>query len=217
MRHPATDRIAVNTQNSIRIESEAGTVIYVDPLGIPSAPADADLILFTHSHYDHFSPEDIGKIQKLDTRYVIPSGMKDDFEKIGIGMSSYVAMEAGDRVSVCGVYIDAVPAYNKLKPFHPRRNGWLGYVLHVDGVRIYVAGDTDALSENTKIQCDIAMVPIGGTYTMNAREAASFINELRPPVVIPTHYGSIVGKPSDVDEFTKRVDPQIEVVKKLQF
>ena len=126
-------------------------------------------------------------------------------------------MEAGDRVSVHEIYIDAVPAYNKLKPFHPRRNGWLGYVLHVDGARIYVAGDTDALSENTKIQCDIAMVPIGGTYTMNAKEAASFVNELRPPVVIPTHYGSIVGKPSDVDEFAKRVDPQIEVVKKLQF
>lgn len=217
MSRPETDRISVNTQNSIRIESQSGTVIYVDPLGISAQSADADLILFTHSHYDHFSPEDVAKIQKPDTRYVIPSGMKDDLEKIGIGMASYVSMEAGNRVSVCGIYIDAVPAYNKLKPFHPRRNGWLGYVLQVDDCRIYVAGDTDALSENTEIPCDIAMIPIGGTYTMNAREAAAFINDLKPAIAIPTHYGTIVGKPSDVDEFIKRVDPQIEVVRKLQF
>ena len=217
MSRPETDRISVNTQNSIRIESQSGTVIYVDPLGIGAQSADADLILFTHSHYDHFSPEDVAKIQKPDTRYVIPSGMKDDLEKIGIGMASYVSMEAGNRVSVCGIYIDAVPAYNKLKPFHPRRNGWLGYVLQVDDSKIYVAGDTDALSENTEIPCDIAMIPIGGTYTMNAREAAAFINALKPPVVIPTHYGSIVGKASDADEFAKRVDPKIEVVRKLRF
>jgi L-ascorbate metabolism protein UlaG (beta-lactamase superfamily) len=217
MSRPETDRITVNTQNSIRIVSDAGTVIYVDPLGISTAPADADLILFTHSHYDHFSPEDVARIKKPETRYIIPSGMKNDLEKIGIGMSSYVRMEAGVRVSVCGIYIDAVPAYNKLKPFHPRRNGWLGYVISVDGIRIYAAGDTDALSENTSIQCDIAMVPIGGTYTMNPKEAAAFINELKPPVVIPTHYGSIVGKAADADEFAKRVDPKIEVVRKLRF
>ena len=215
MRHPATDRIAVNTQNSIRIESETGTVIYVDPLSIPSEPADADLILFTHSHYDHFSPEDVAKIQKPGTRYVIPAGMKNDLEKIGITLSSYVSMEAGDRVSVHEIYIDAVPAYNKLKPFHPRRNGWLGYVLHVDGARIYVAGDTDALSENTKIQCDIAMVPIGGTYTMNAEEAAAFVNAMHPRTVIPTHYGCIVGSLDDAAAFVRHLDRDIEVVLKI--
>ena len=83
--------------------------------------------------------------------------------------------------------------------------------------KIYVAGDTDALKENTSIECDIAMIPIGGTYTMNAREAASFINSLKPAIVIPTHYGTIVGKPADVDEFASRVDPAIEVVRKLSF
>lgn len=217
MSHLSTDYIAVNTQNSIRIESKEGTVIYVDPLDIAGNPLDADLILITHSHYDHFSPEDIAKIRKEETRFVIPSGMRDDLEKAGISMYSYISMEAGDKIGAGQIYIEAVPAYNKLKPFHPRKNGWLGYVINVDGVKIYAAGDTDALKENTAIECDIAMVPIGGTYTMNPREAAAFINELKPAVVIPTHYGSIVGKPSDADEFSKKVDPEIEVVRKLKF
>ena len=211
------DHITVNTQNSIRIVNAEGTVIYIDPLGISGEPADADLILFTHSHYDHFSPEDIAKIRKPSTKYVIPKSMIDELEKTGVSMVDYASMEAGDRIGLAGVYISAVPAYNKLKPFHPRRNGWLGYVLDTDGQKIYAAGDTDALKENTSIDCDIALVPIGGTYTMNAKEAASFVNELRPAAVIPTHYGSIVGKPSDFDEFKRRVDEGIEVVPKLKF
>ena len=212
-----TDRITVNTQNSIRIESEAGTVVYVDPLEIKGRPKDADLILITHSHYDHFSMADIAALRKDSTRFVVPSSMKGDMEKNGFDMTEYLCMEAGDRISAAGIYISAVPAYNKLKPFHPRRNGWLGYVIDVDGMRIYTAGDTDALKENTSIICDIALIPIGGTYTMNPKEAAAFINELKPDTVIPTHYGSIVGRPSDADEFTSRVDSGIKVVRKLVF
>lgn len=217
MSHINTDRITVNTQNSIRIETEAGTVIYVDPLEIKGTPGDADLVLITHSHYDHFSMKDIAAIRKDTTRFVVPSAMTGDMEENGFEMTEYLCMEAGDRISAAGIYITAVPAYNKLKPFHSKRNGWLGYVLNVDGVRIYVAGDTDALGENTSIECEIAMVPIGGTYTMNPREAAAFINKLGPAAVIPTHYGSIVGKASDADEFASKVDPQIEVVRKLTF
>ena len=212
-----TGQITVNTQSSIRIESTEGTVIYLDPLGIEGNPQDADLILVTHSHHDHFSMADIAKIQKNSTKLVVPSSMKGDMEKNGFSMQNYLCMEADDMISAAGIYITAVPAYNKLKPFHSKRNGWLGYVLNVDGVRIYVAGDTDALGENTSIECEIAMVPIGGTYTMNPREAAAFINKLGPAAVIPTHYGSIVGKASDADEFASKVDPQIEVVRKLTF
>ena len=212
-----TDRISVNTQNSIRIESEAGTVVYVDPLEIKGKQGDADLILITHSHYDHFSMADIAALRKDSTRFVVPSSMKGDMEKNGFDMTEYLCMEAGDRISAAGIYISAVPAYNKLKPFHPRRNRWLGYVIDVDGMRIYAAGDTDALKENTSISCDIALVPIGGTYTMNPKEAAAFINEIKPGTVIPTHYGSIVGKPSDADEFASRVDSGIKVVRKLVF
>lgn len=212
-----TDQISVNTQSSIRIESAEGTVIYLDPLGIEGNPEDADLILVTHSHYDHFSTADIAKIRKDSTKLVIPSSMKGDMEKNGFGLQDYLSMEAGDMISAAGIHIRAVPAYNKLKPFHPRRNGWIGYVLTVDGARIYVAGDTDALKENTSIDCDIAMVPIGGTYTMNPREAAAFINSLKPAIVIPTHYGSIVGKPADADEFERHVDQPVRVIRKLIF
>ena len=212
-----TDQISVNTQSSIRIESAEGTVIYLDPLGIEGNPGDADLILVTHSHYDHFSTADIAKIRKDSTKLVIPSSMKGDMEKNGFGLQDYLSMEAGDMISAAGIHIRAVPAYNKLKPFHPRRNGWIGYVLTVDGTRIYVAGDTDALKENTSIECDIAMVPIGGTYTMNPREAAAFINSLKPAIVIPTHYGSIVGKPADADEFERHVDQPVRVIRKLIF
>ena len=212
-----TAQITVNTQSSIRIESTEGTVIYLDPLGIEGEPKDADVILLTHAHHDHFSPDDIAKIRKDSTKVVVPSSMKGDMEKNGYDLQDYLCMEAGDMISAAGIYIKAVPAYNKLKPFHPRRNGWIGYVLTVDDAKIYVAGDTDALKENTSIECDIAMVPIGGTYTMNPKEAASFINSLKPAIVIPTHYGSIVGKPADADEFARHVDRSIEVIRKLNF
>ena len=212
-----TDHISVNTQSSIRIECPGGTVIYADPLEIKGSPHDADLILITHAHYDHFSPEDAAKIRKSTTKFVIPKGMIDDLEKIGVSMMDYACMEAGDQIGIAGVYVSAVPAYNKLKPFHPRRNGWLGYVLDIGGQKIYVAGDTDALKENTSIDCDIAMVPIGGKFTMNAKEAADFINAMSPAAVIPTHYGSIVGKPADYETFHSRVKDGIQVVKKLHF
>ena len=128
-----TDHITVNTQSSIRIVSASGTVIYADPLEIEGKPEDADLILITHSHYDHFSPADIAKIRKDSTKFVIPSSMKDEMEKNRIDMYSYLCMEPGDMINAAGIYVRAVPAYNKLKPFHPRRNGWIGYVLTVDG------------------------------------------------------------------------------------
>ena len=101
------------------------------------------------------------------------------------------------------------------KPFHPKRNGWCGYVVTMDGIHYYVAGDTDAVNELSSVKCDVAMVPIGGTYTMNAKDAAKLINQIRPEVVIPTHYGSIVGKSEDADTFRKFVDQAIVVETRL--
>ena len=124
-------------------------------------------------------------------------------------------MFPGDILQLTGLTITAVPAYNKLKPFHPKHNKWLGYVLEMDGIRYYIAGDTDAVKELHDVKCDVAMVPIRGTYTMNARDAAGLINEIRPAAVIPTHYGSIVGNPGDVEAFSKWVDSDISVLLKL--
>ena len=110
-----------------------------------------------------------------------------------------------------GLEFDAIPAYNSLKPFHPRSAGWVGYILHIDGKRIYIAGDTDATKEAKDVKCDIALVPIGGTYTMDAKKAAELINVIRPDVAIPTHYGSIVGSEEDAKVFAANVKDPIKV------
>lgn len=207
-----TANISVNTQSSIRIGGSA--VLYFDPFQIKGETHDADIIFITHDHYDHFDPDSIRKIRKEGTVIAAPSGMKQELQKAA-GDCALVLMAPGDEQIISGIQIQAVPAYNRLKPFHPKRNGWIGYNVLMDGVRYYVAGDTDAVRELSSVECDVAMVPIGGTYTMTAKEAAKLINEIRPQVAIPTHYGSIVGKPEDGDVFRKYVDPEITVETRL--
>ena len=207
-----TANISVNTQSSIRIGGSA--VLYFDPFQIKGETHDADIILITHDHYDHFDPDSIRKIRKEGTVIAAPSGMKQELQKAA-GDCALVLMAPGDEQNISGIQIQAVPAYNRLKPFHPKRNGWVGYNVLMDGVRYYVAGDTDAVRELSSVECDVAMVPVGGTYTMTAKEAAKLINEIRPQVAIPTHYGSIVGKPEDGDVFRKYVDPEITVETRL--
>ena len=207
-----TANISVNTQSSIRIGGSA--VLYFDPFQIKGETHDADIIFITHDHYDHFDPDSIRKIQKEGTVIVAPAGMKQELQKAA-GDCALVLMAPGDEQNIGSIKIQAVPAYNRLKPFHPKRNGWIGYNVLMDGVRYYVAGDTDAVRELSSVECDVAMVPVGGTYTMTAKEAAKLINEIRPQVAIPTHYGSIVGKPEDGDVFRKYVDPEITVETRL--
>ena len=207
-----TENISVNTQSSIRIGGSA--VLYFDPFQIREETHDADIILITHDHYDHFDPDSIRKIRKEGTVIAAPSGMKQELQKAA-GDCALVLMAPGNEQNIGSIKIQAVPAYNRLKPFHPKRNGWIGYNVLMDGVRYYVAGDTDAVRELSSVECDVAMVPIGGTYTMTAKEAAKLINEIRPQVAIPTHYGSIVGKPEDGDVFRKYVDPEITVETRL--
>lgn len=206
------NNISVNTQSSIRID--CGTaIIRADPFKIAGEPHDAGIILITHDHYDHFSPEDIQKVRRPDTVFAAPVSMKNKLESIGIGNA--VLLSPGEKTEIAGIPVEAVPAYNTLKPFHPRSNGWLGYIIAVNGKRIYAAGDTDAVKEVRAVKCDIALVPVGGTFTMNHKEAAKLINEIRPGIAVPIHYGSIVGDRSDGEKFRKLVDSGIEVVLKL--
>ena len=126
-------------------------------------------------------------------------------------MSKVVAVKPGSHYEVDGLEMDTVASYNLLRPFHPKSAGWVGYILLVEGKRIYIAGDTDATKEAKAVKCDVAMVPIGGTYTMKAKSAAELINEIRPEIAIPVHYGSIVGSPEDGKMFADLVKPPVKV------
>lgn len=205
------EKISINEHSSIRIEGDS--VMYFDPFRIKQETNDADIVFVTHAHYDHFSPEDIEKICCKNTVFVMPKSMEEEAAEQGFSQENTVFMEAGDITSAKGVTIEAVVSYNVDKPMHPKENGWLGYVVTMDNTRIYVSGDCDAMLE--EISCDIAMIPIGGTYTMNPAEAAQWINQMHPQVVIPTHYGTLVGTPQDVTVFEPLVDASIRIVKKL--
>lgn len=207
-----TDNITVNTQSSICIDGSK--VLYFDPFQIREENHRADIVLVTHSHYDHFDPESISKIAKDGTVYVVPASMEKELRG-AVREGELITVNPGDVVETGGIRIQAVPAYNRLKPFHPKRNQWVGYVVTMDGIRYYAAGDTDAVPELEKISCDVALVPIGGTYTMTAKEAAKLINAIGPKTAIPIHYGSIVGKKEDAEIFREHVTKDIAVEFKL--
>ncbi len=211
-----TENIEVFVQNSIRIKSPLG-MIYVDPFQMRESPKDAAFILITHDHYDHFSPEDIGKVAGDNTVLVVPEKMAGKAKEAADSVSRTVTVRPGESYEIDGLQTETVPSYNILKPFHPKSAEWVGYILTIDGKRIYIAGDTDATKEAKAVKCDIALVPIGGTYTMDAKKAAEFVNELRPDVAIPVHYGSIVGKPSDGEVFAKHVKAPVQVEFKISF
>ena len=202
------------TQSSIRIRGEK--VVYVDPFQVSGAAHDADVILLTHDHYDHFSADDIAKVVKDDTTIVAPEKMAKEAKALVPQNGAFVKVAPNQSLTVKDIPIETVPSYNLNKSFHPKNAGWVGYVITTGGKRIYVAGDTDATPELKAVKCDIAMIPIGGTYTMTPQEAAAAINEMKPKKVIPTHYGSIVGKLSDGATFKALVDKDIKVDVRLQ-
>ena len=201
------NEITVNTQSSIRIDN--GLVIYFDPFKIEKETHDADIIFFTHEHYDHYSKEDYIKVAKKDTIYVMPKSMGSDFDDIAI------LLNPGDIKHILGIQVEAYRAYNIDKPYHPKDNNWLGYKLDLKGYSIYVCGDTDYIPELKNVKCDILFTPIGGKFTMDYNEASKLTNDIKPKKVIPIHYGSIVGSENDFDKFKELVDKDIEVIKKL--
>lgn len=193
---------------SIRMKGEK--TIYVDPFRIGDEPQDADVIFITHSHHDHFSPEDIRKVKKADTLLVLPANCVQLAAELG--WHNAVAAEVGQEGEAAGVPFEAVAAYNIDKHFHEQNRGWLGYLITFGDVRVYVAGDTDIIPEMEAIQCDVAFLPAGGTYTMSAVEAAQAAAIIKPKVAIPTHYGTIVGDESDADAFLRALPEGVEGV-----
>ena len=210
------ENIEVFTQNSIRIK-KGNRTIYIDPFQMKEEPHDADYILITHDHYDHFSLADLGKVANNETVLIVPEKMEEKAQEASGLVKCIVTVKPGVCREVEGLEFETVPAYNTLKPFHPKSAGWVGYILQIGGKRIYISGDTDATEEAKAVQCNIALIPIGGTYTMAAKEAAELVNSIQPDVVIPTHYGSIVGKPSDGEKFAEYVKGRTRVEFKIRF
>ena len=196
--------IEINCHSSIKITK--GIIIYIDPFRINEEKHDADLILITHDHYDHYSPEDINKVIKEDTIIIAPKTVKELNNKENI-----IFVEPNKTYNIKGYKIVTVPAYNINKHFHPKENNWVGYIIEMEDLKYYIAGDTDITPENRQIKCDVALIPIGGTYTMDYKEASELINIIKPKIAIPTHYGSIVGDITDGEKFKKLIDNTIDV------
>ena len=211
-----TKDIELFTQNSIKI-MEGDRRIYIDPFQMRREPQNADFILITHDHYDHFSPKDIAKVASQSTILVVPETMAEKAKEVESLVAKICTVRPGEEYVFDGLRLETVAAYNIGKAFHPKESGWVGYIVIIAGQRIYIAGDTDINDDNINISCDIALVPVGGTYTMDARKAAELINKIRPQTAIPIHYGSIVGSRSDGEEFAKHVEAPVRVELKLQF
>ena len=186
------------------IKIDAGLIIYFDPFQIQPGPT-ADIIFISHDHYDHCSPEDIAKIQGPETVIVT---CKSCVQKL---TGTVQVAAPGDSLTVKGIPVRAVPAYNTNKTFHPKKNGWLGFIILIGGVRIYHAGDTDLIPEMQEIQTDIALLPVSGTYVMTHEEAAKAALTLNPSLAIPMHYGSLVGDHTDAEHFGRLLEGKIPV------
>ena len=202
------ENITVLCHSSIKFNKEK--VIYIDPFRIEKNYTDADIIFITHSHYDHYSKEDIDKIRKESAVIIAPEDLKIKLLEDGFVKDNIIIVKPNQQYVVEGIRFETVPAYNINKKFHPKENNWVGYIIELEGVRYYIAGDTDITEENKNVKCDVAFVPIGGTYTMDYKEAAELVNKLRPKVTVPIHYAEIVGTKQDAIEFSKLVDPEIE-------
>lgn len=202
------DNIEINCHSSIKISKEK--IIYIDPFKIEKESHDADVIFITHEHWDHYSKEDIDKVKKENTVIVVPNSMQDKMLESGFEKEKILTVESNSKYEIYNVKFETVPSYNISKKFHPRENEWVGYIIELDAIKYYIAGDTDITEENKKVRCDTALVPVGGTYTMNVKEAAELVNIINPKIAVPTHYGEIVGSKDDGKEFIKLLKPEIE-------
>lgn len=207
-----TNNIEVNTQSSIKIVLDK--TLYFDPFQIEDNFKDADIIFITHNHYDHFDIESINKVKNEKTIVVAPKSMKDDIDVIDF--KEYIYLEPNEETSIDNISIKSIPAYNNDKQFHPRNNNWLGYIVSYNNVTYYIPGDTDKTKESESVKCDIAFVPIGGHFTMDVDEATELIKTINPKIVIPIHYGTIIGNINDGNRLKNSLkNTSIEVVNKL--
>lgn len=183
--------------SAVRIDRE-NLNIYIDPWQIPASPVPADIILVTHDHFDHYSPADITQLSKDTTQLVVPRSL------IGQASAKAHALRPGETIQLGVVTVTAVAAYNLRKTFHPIHQGWLGYIIGIGNFRYYHAGDSDFTPEMRDVRADVAFLPVGGNYTMDATEAAQAARAIRPQFAIPIHWGKLVGEEKDARLFVEK-------------
>ncbi len=204
----AIDKLVANLHwlghDTFRLEFSQGT-IYFDPYEIETGSPKGDVIFASHDHFDHCVAEEIAKVQGPGSVVITEA---DCAQKLS---GDVRVMKPGDQVDVKGMAIKALPAYNTDKEFHPKAKGWLGFVVTVDGVSIYHAGDTDHIPEMAGLGVDVALVPVSGTYVMTAEQAVEAVKAIKPKLAIPMHYGAIVGEASDAQKFAQALNGVVPV------
>jgi len=195
---------------SFRIAS-GGNVLYIDPWKLPASVAhDADVIFVSHSHFDHCSPPDIARISKSDTAIVAPA------ETIA-QLHAANAVDPGQQITFKEIAVEAVAAYNIGKKFHPKGHNWCGAVFTLGGKRIYYAGDTDLVPEMSDLKdVDLALLPVGGTYTLDAETAAKACQAIGPKAAVPYHWGDIVGTRADAEKFARAAKCKVHVLQPME-
>jgi L-ascorbate metabolism protein UlaG (beta-lactamase superfamily) len=184
--------------------SDGERTIYIDPWGTPEDAPPADLILITHAHHDHFQPDEIARLSTSATVVAAPHDVAAELS------GTVTPVAPGESHQLAGVSFTTVPAYNTREEaleFHPKANRWVGYVIGLAGATVYHAGDTDHAPELDDVRTDLAFVPIGGHFTMNATEAGGLVRAIGPRVAVPMHFGFVVGSPSDAERFREAADP----------
>lgn len=201
------ENISIIHHSSIKFSNNIK--IYFDPYEINENNNDADIIFITHNHYDHYSENDIKKIYNANTKFIIPKDLEKELLNLDIKKENIITVVPCNNYNVLDISFKTIPAYNINKPFHPKENNWVGYLINYNNFTYYIAGDTDITEDNKLIKCDVAFLPIGGKYTMNYKEAAELTNIIKPKIVVPIHYGLIVGTTEDAIEFSKLINKDI--------
>ena len=190
---------------------DASKVIYFDPWKLSPGSPKADFIFITHDHYDHYSLDDVKIISTKDTVIVADNAVGRQLQGARLDCRAIRSLFPGDNIEIDGVRINAVASYNIGKQFHTKNSQKLGFIVTIDGIKIYNAGDTDNIPEMKNYLCDIALLPVSGTYVMTAEEAAQAALIIKPKVAIPMHYGDIVGSDSDARRFQDLLKGKMEV------